>query len=191
MGGRGSGNRNNHPSRATCESLNVIDIRYLQRRGALVPGGVGRINWSVEDHVIGDVNYRVHETTLELSYRWQAGSADNWHEVVEHIPLEFTAQHLGGKRPWFTCLGCCRRSACLYAGSYFRCRKCQNLAYRSQSLAAASRALSTAQKVRTRLGGSGSLSDAFPSKPRGMHQRTYDRFCDKSWIVERRLLSLR
>jgi hypothetical protein len=32
-----------------------------------------------------------------------------------------------------------------------------------------------AQKVRERLGGRTSLLDSFPPRPRGMHQRTYDR----------------
>ena len=35
------------------------------------------------------------------------------------------------------------------------------------------RILSQAQKIRERLGGSVSLFDAFPEKPRGMHRRTY------------------
>jgi hypothetical protein len=46
----------------------------------------------------------------------------------------------------------------------------------------------THAKIRTRLGGSGSLADDFPSKPKGMHWRTYHRFiikaCDAQDISE-------
>jgi hypothetical protein len=46
--------------------------------------------------------------------------------------------------------------------------------------------LAKAQAVRERLGGSPSLDDPFPEKPRGMHWRTYRKLQaqDERWIED-------
>ena len=85
-------------------------------------------------------------------------------------------------RPWFVCRVysggryCGRRVAVLYgAGELFACRRCYGLAYASQHEALRHRGLWKAQKIRMRLGGSPSLADVFPDRPKGMHWRTYHR----------------
>ena len=52
-------------------------------------------------------------------------------------------------------------------------RLCASLIYASQAEHAPGRARLGAQKLRMRLGGSPSLGDAFPDKPRTMHWETY------------------
>ena len=52
-------------------------------------------------------------------------------------------------------------------------RLCASLIYGSQAEHAPGRARLGAQKLRMRLGGSPSLGDAFPDKPRTMHWKTY------------------
>ncbi|MGE3716996.1 MAG: hypothetical protein AB7G07_01190 [Bauldia sp.] len=47
--------------------------------------------------------------------------------------------------------------------------------YDSQYEGGWERPISQAQKVRMRLGGSGSMDEPFPPKPKGMHWRTYRR----------------
>ena len=55
------------------------------------------------------------------------------------------------------------------------------LKYRSRSFGASQqesahqRGLWKSQKIRMRLGGSASMLDEFPEKPKGMHWRTYNR----------------
>lgn len=63
----------------------------------------------------------------------------------------------------------------LYGGAYFRCRHCHGLKYESQYEPPWLRGTTRAQKIRERYGGSGSLDEPFPEKPKGMHWRTYER----------------
>jgi hypothetical protein len=60
-------------------------------------------------------------------------------------------------------------------GSVFACRRCHDLAYRSQSQTAANRAVVEARKLRVRLGGGPSLLDPLPKRPPRMHRRSYYR----------------
>ena len=39
------------------------------------------------------------------------------------------------------------------------------------------RGLGKSQKIRMRLGGSPNMLEEFPDKPKGMHWRTYERWC--------------
>ena len=52
------------------------------------------------------------------------------------------------------------------------------------------RALGQAQKLRQKLGGSGSMDEPFPDKPKGMHWRTYERICRKADWLEGRVSDL-
>ncbi len=66
--------------------------------------------------------------------------------------------------------------AILYGlGRYFLCRHCYDLTYKSQRDDKVYRALHRVQRIRKRLGGSASMTELFPEKPKGMHWRTYQR----------------
>jgi hypothetical protein len=68
--------------------------------------------------------------------------------------------------------------AVLYgANSIFACRYCYDLVYESQRERPDQRALTRAQAIRERLGGSGSMAEDFPGKRKGMHWKTYWRLC--------------
>ena len=119
---------------------------------------------------------------MVLSYSYRQRDTEQWQAVEEPIPLTFTRCHYGGKRPWFLCPGvvngfaCSLRVAILYnAGQFYFCRRCYRLAYKSQSETSRDCALRRAQNIRMRLGGSGSLSEGFPFKPKHMRWRTYVR----------------
>lgn len=70
--------------------------------------------------------------------------------------------------------------------SYLRiaCRHCYQLAYESQREAAHDRALRRTQAIRMKLGGSGSLAEDFPERPKGMHWRTYSSLYQKAQEAE-------
>jgi hypothetical protein len=55
----------------------------------------------------------------------------------------------------------------------FACRKCYNLSYATRSYDRIDRSNSRAQTIRLKLGGTASLLDGFPSKPKGMWWTTY------------------
>jgi hypothetical protein len=104
--------------------------------------------------------------------------------VEQRIAIAWTPCRFGGERPWFICSVyangdyCGRQVAKLYdAGRLFACRHCYRLAYASQQESARLRGLWKAQKIRMRLGGSASMLDHFPEKPKGMHWLTYERLC--------------
>ncbi len=99
----------------------------------------------------------------------------------------------GGQRPWFICgvhasgIYCGRRVTKLYgAGKLFACRRCYCLAYQSQRERAYDRALTRTQNIRMKLGGSPSLAEPFPDKPKGMWWRTYWRLRGEAQEAEYR-----
>jgi hypothetical protein len=118
-------------------------------------------------------------------------------EVREQkVPITWTTCRLGGRRPWFICSVysggryCGRRVALLYgAGELFACRRCYGLAYASQHEALHHRGLGKAPKIRMRLGGSPSMLEGFPDKPKGMHWETYDRLRRAHDIAEARSMA--
>jgi hypothetical protein len=94
---------------------------------------------------------------------------------------------LRGERPWFNCpgAGCGRRVAVLYGpGRYFLCRHCYDLAYESQRENGMYRTLRRAQAIRERLGGSASMMEPFPQRPKGMHHDTYWRLREEHGEAE-------
>jgi hypothetical protein len=111
-----------------------------------------------------------------LNYRYRRYD-EGWQEVEYPVYLTSTPCHYGGSRPWFLCPAqrCGRRVAKLYLGGrIFACRLCYRLAYQSQNESPVNRAVSRAQKIRVKLGGSTDLSSPFPEKPKGMHWSTYE-----------------
>jgi hypothetical protein len=68
---------------------------------------------------------------ITLTYRHKRYGQE-WEDVRQDVPLDWTPCHFGGERPWFICGNCGRRVAVIYgAGKYFACRHCYDLTYRS------------------------------------------------------------
>jgi hypothetical protein len=189
MGGFGSGNRYNHSGGGTCEGMRRVDLRLMRRRGYLSPGATGSLSWSVNGEPCGSISFRNVAGGLRLIYRATDYSGE-WQSIDELVQLTETAQHLGGSRHWFKCPRCSRRCLVLYGGTYFRCRRCHRLRYQSQREDALQRSLSQAQRTRRKLGGSGSLDDPFPARPKGMHLRTYRRLHKRADMEEDRVEQL-
>jgi len=182
LGGPGSGRWYRWHTKDTVEGCRRLDVRDWQRRGLLRPGTWFSWSWWNGDSVqVASINVQVQQTRVLLLYRVRRQGED-WQDIEEPVPVAWTVCRYGGERSWFICPGvvlnriCRRRVAILYgAGRYFLCRHCYNLVYASQREDHATRLISRAQKIRRRLGGSASLMEPFPEKPKGMYWRTYER----------------
>ena len=132
MGGRGSGRPASYSGRAkTAESL-PLDIRRLQRAGALTPGRAFSWRWMASGRTRASIQIHAEPWQIELVYRYTCEGQPV--ELVRQVVLlESTPCTLGGSRPWFRCPTCSRRVAIIYgAGRLFGCRPCKSLAYASQ-----------------------------------------------------------
>jgi hypothetical protein len=188
MGGPGSGRWYRwQGSKTTVEECRQIDIRDWQRRGLLCPGKWFSWGWYTRDGAqAASISVQVQQGRVLLSYRFRR-EGEAWQEIETPVSLAWTPCHYGGQRPWFRCpgWGCGRRVAKLYlGGGYFLCRHCHDLAYESQREDQATRLISKAQKIRRRLGGSASLMEPFPPKPKGMHWHTYSQLYLKALSAE-------
>jgi hypothetical protein len=165
----------------TCESQLAIDVRRWHRTGHIGSGMWFSCSWTRDGEPCGNIHAQASKYSVTLAYRIRQFDGD-WESVRQTVPIVWTGCPFGGERPWFKCVTyadgvyCGRRVAKLYAaGRLFACRHCYRLAFSSQHESASYRGIAQAQKIRVRLGGSGSLDEPFPSKPKGMHWRTYER----------------
>jgi hypothetical protein len=185
MGGPGSGNWYRWARRSTTDDYQCIDVRALNRQRVLIPGLSGTLRWRHGDRQTGSIGLRVighgdKAIAMRFSYTF------NGEEYSYLVYLTWTPCHFGGQRPWFLCSGegCGRRVAALYGGRYFLCRHCHKLVYESTHDEPYVRHLRKTQAIRTRLGGSGSIGEPFPEKPKGMHWRTYRRLRSEADYAE-------
>lgn len=182
MGGRGSGKQWGWGWRTTVEACRSIDVNRWNREGYLEPGCRFSWAWTVDGERTGSINVVVERGQVRLDYRARSYGAEDWEDVTQEIPIDWTPCNFGGRRPWFVCSVyshrryCGRRVAKLYgAGKLFACRCCYNLAYQSQCEDVAGRLLLKSQRIQKRLGGEPGSAYGFPDKPKGMHWRTYER----------------
>lgn len=183
MGGPGSGNRLQFGTRNTVESCRSIDIRRFRKAGYIPGPSAFSWAWSREGERVASINVKVKSTNLViLNFRSKNWDEDDWESIEQRVPIDWTACHMGGQRPWFLCpvyknsRYCGERVAKLYgAGKLFACRHCYELVHQSQREESYQRALTKAQNIRIKLGGSPGCWDPFPVKPKGMHWRTYER----------------
>jgi len=175
MGGPGSGSWYRWDKRTTTEEVHRVDIRYMRQQGFLRPGYGGSLSWSCGDRETGSVMYRVEKDTLVLVYRARVQGGE-WESIKEPVQLSRTPCHYGGERVWFLCPDCDRRVAVLYGhGPRFLCRHCQRLPYGSQQEGDMERMQRKARKVRKKLDATENLFESVWRKPKGMHQKTFDR----------------
>lgn len=164
MGGFGSGGWN-AKGRPTAVDVPRIDVNYLNKAGALREGFRGTWRWTLDED-LSKVHFRVHSDRLTLSI---AGAYDPY---VEEVALNWEPCRFGGLRPFFVCPDCGEHTLHLYRLGHFACRECHDLSYPSQRERESDRAQRRANKIRRRLGGEPGWHQV-PSKPKGMHMRTY------------------
>ena len=174
--------------RSTCESRLSVDVRQWSR--GLRPGGHFSVTWSRAGTRFARLDAHVHVDAVQLALVWCPPGGSELPRASQIVRLDWTtcrltSCHRRGDRAWFRCPKCDRRCALLYSGdsSAFGCRRCRELAYESQSQNPHIRALTKAQRLRMRLGGSSSLRDPLPARPKGMHKITYLRLCSKELLA--------
>ena len=176
MGGRGSGRRFRWDSKATVGECLSLDVRTLQRQGALRPWSETLWVWKDDEgKAISKVTIKGFPNHILLTYAMRKNGDDS-ESLAYKVLFEWTNCNYGGRRQWVKCPGtaCGRRVAILYlGGKYFLCRKCQNLGYQSQREDRAGRLRWKAQQIRRRLGGSMNLLEPFPPRPKYMHRVKY------------------
>jgi len=189
MGGFGSGRPSGY-GRPIVEACRSIDVNRLHRAGCLVPGWAGGWQWTCDGEQVANINLRAGTDRLQLSYRWRL-SGGEWKDVEETVRIVRLPCRYGGSRPYFTCPGvvngiaCGRRVVKLYGpGRYFLCRHCYRLVNASQNEVAWDRSLRRAGKIRRRLGGEDGTATPFPSRPKGMWRRTYERLREEALEAE-------
>lgn len=186
MGGVGSGLWCRWSKRKTIEECHRIDVRYLYKNDLLSPGMSGSLSWTSRGEPSGSISYRSHDRWLDLSYVFTAGDEES-EQIEEQIPVEWTSCTYGGQRPWFRCPRCYRRVMVLARqGRLFRCRKCHGVPYGSQTEVKVDRLIRKARKIRASMAASYDLQEPIWQKPKGMHQKTFDRlaFQDQEVVAE-------
>ena len=175
MGGCGSGRRGG--ARDTTGEYLRMDVRFMERQGYLRAFCAGSLYWSRRGERFASINFRAEPDRIVLSYRNRA-RGEEWESLEYPVPLERTPCNYGGFRPWFLCpaRGCGRRTATLFGGRIFACRRCYGLAYESQRQSPRDRAADRAEKILKRLRADDyTIFDSLPPRPKGMHRRTYER----------------
>jgi hypothetical protein len=112
-------------------------------------------------------------TSIILVWRFDGVDRNKLHR--EDIGLSFTQPPLGGHRPWFVCPVCACRRLKLYCGEAFLCRECLGLQYQSTRDCRPLRLVRRLNDLRGQLGGVVVAGELLPTRPKGMHQRTFNR----------------
>ncbi|MGI9509827.1 MAG: hypothetical protein ACR2QJ_10835 [Geminicoccaceae bacterium] len=184
MGGWGSGG---YSSRDTVDSCLTINLFKLRKDRCLVHGRPGSLTWRrcSDGTVVGSISYVYWEDRLELSFNV------NGEPVRQAIRFASTPCHFGGERQWLRCPGCGRRAATLHIkAKHFFCRHCNDLAYQVQREEDWDRAIRAEERVLRKLGvDRAPMPNGWffpPSRPKGMHRRTYERLCEQAERAHRR-----
>lgn len=177
MGGYGSGRHRSYDAHSTTGSYKSIDVRKWQRKGLLIPGQSFSWQWFYNGELCASIGVHTAEDHVMLSYRHRRNEQEDWICLDYPVRLEWSACHLGGKRPWFICptKNCDRRVAILYSRAIFSCRHCNALVYSSQREQLHDRAANQADKIRDKLQWEPGILNGGGIKPKGMHWSTFRR----------------
>ena len=145
-------------AKSTVEGCRNIDVLRWNRLGYLRYPRWFSWAWTRDGETVASIQVESGRDQVTLKYRSRS-YGEEWSDVHQTVPLEWTRCRFGGERPWFVCSVysnghyCGRNVTKLYgAGKLFACRHCYGLAYASQQESSNQRGLYRAQKIRTTLG---------------------------------------
>ena len=101
MGGLGSGSYLRRNRRTTTEECKRLDIRWLNKTGALVARRTGSISWSSGDEPCGNIGYTTANDRMILNYKYQIHGDDEWKSMELLVMFNKTPCNFGGSRKWF------------------------------------------------------------------------------------------
>jgi hypothetical protein len=176
MGGYGSGN---HGGRPLVEEQLCLDVNRLHRTNRLIRWN-GIISWS------NNFGEKVGAVTLTsgVDCMTAAGrlNGEPWRQTFNII---WTPCFYGRSRPWFQCPHCSARRCKLYIGQRgLACRLCYGLTNASTREDAEGRLWLKKRKLEAKIIDDG---DRY-LKPKGMHEKTFDRICSQLNLIEYELL---
>lgn len=167
-----------------CRTLN---INRLVMTG-VIKKGVGQSGtWVWTDSETGEkkssIGYESNAWDLGDAYlRVQYTLTESGKAMDYNIPLIATKAHFGGVRFWFKCPLTGRKVTKLflpYGATVFACRQAYRLKYASQSQGYFDRVINKKWKIVRKTGGYD-----YPVKPKGMHDKTFEKVLDKYWAQE-------
>jgi len=168
MGGQGSGGHNSKGKLRDVQCAR-IDVHELAREGKLKLGFRGWLFGTVWFEVTGGPDAR----QLVLTFPFISASLE------QIICCHWRTAHFGGRHLMFMCGECLGEARVLYARWandriwFFSCRKCAGITYQSTMGHRWDRSARRVEKLRNRL--DWAAQGTVPIKPRGMHERTYQR----------------
>ena len=182
MGGRGSGRRHQGGA-ATTEDISALDIRWLHRTQDICDPIRRTVTWSRCGGVHTTVAIEKTTSGLLFSYAFRAyGQEPVQVECV--VSLLWSDTGFGGRRPWFCCPRCKRRTAIVYISRTVACRKCLGLGYQSQNECASDRAIRRIDFLRDKLKWEPGFLNGSEWRPKGMHYKTYERYLrEYQWLT--------
>ena len=176
MGGRGSGGHNSKGKLRDVQCAR-LDVHELARDGKLTLGKSGTLFGTIGFEVAGGPDAQ----RLVLEFPLRSESGERLDPLRQTICCYWRRAQYGGRYLMFLCSECGRSARVLYARYnslyhqiwFFRCRMCAGVTYQSTMGHRWDRSARRIEKLRLRL--QWSSNGTVPIKPRGMHERTYQR----------------
>lgn len=183
MGGWGSGRWGGRP---TADMSKKVDLAWMIRTGRAVPGQwiSGSLSWNCGGEPAGWISYSANmedPNASTLMLKFDRSSGEDRESVEQRIELVFTQPNYGGRRWWMICPYKHVRVAKLYmpnGGDRFASRQAWRLAYQSQRVRHRDRPFEKLFRLQRKLGCAQGY-ESYPSRPKGMWQRSFDRYLDR------------
>ena len=105
-----------------------------------------------------------------------------------NIELAKTSCNYGNYRYWFLCPSCSKRTGVLYCAGSYVCRHCIGASYHSQLQQPVDRIYTKLNALRERLGWQVGVIHGIGERPKGMHQRTFNRILLEYQQLEQKLI---
>jgi hypothetical protein len=174
MGGRGSGGHNSKSKLRDVQCAR-LDVHELARDGRLKPGERGLLFGTIRFEVTGTTDAQA----LTLEFPVKSASGELLEPIPQIIGCCWRKVHYGGRYLMFLCPECSLPARVLYARYFsdriwfFTCRTCAGITYQSTMGHCWDRSARRIEKLRVRV--QWRANGTVPIKPRGMHERTYQR----------------